>query len=47
MIARLPYAVFREAVLTHPIQVEGPIPLFSAAPLAHDVVDASSSQHFV
>ena len=36
----------RDAVLAHPTLVEGLIPLFSAAPSAHKVVDATSSQHF-
>jgi len=32
MKARLPYAVLRDAILTHPTLVEGLIPLFSSAP---------------
>jgi pyruvate/2-oxoglutarate dehydrogenase complex dihydrolipoamide dehydrogenase (E3) component len=46
MVAGLPYTAIRDAVLTHPTLVEGLVTLFSAAPSAHDVVDASSSQHF-
>jgi RNA polymerase sigma-70 factor (ECF subfamily) len=46
MIAGLPYSAFRRAVLTHPTLVEGLMPLFSAPPGGHDVIDASSSQHF-
>jgi pyruvate/2-oxoglutarate dehydrogenase complex dihydrolipoamide dehydrogenase (E3) component len=45
MIAGLPYTALRDAVLTHPTLVEGLIPLFSSVPSAHDVVDATSSQH--
>jgi pyruvate/2-oxoglutarate dehydrogenase complex dihydrolipoamide dehydrogenase (E3) component len=45
MVAGLPYTVLRDAVLAHPTLVEGLIPLFSAAPSAHEVVDATSSQH--
>jgi pyruvate/2-oxoglutarate dehydrogenase complex dihydrolipoamide dehydrogenase (E3) component len=51
MIAGLPYTALRDAVLTHPILVEGLIPLFSSVPSAHDVVGASStttaSEHLV
>jgi pyruvate/2-oxoglutarate dehydrogenase complex dihydrolipoamide dehydrogenase (E3) component len=46
MIAELPYTALRDAVLAHPTLVEGLIPLFSSVPSAHDVVDATSSQHF-
>jgi pyruvate/2-oxoglutarate dehydrogenase complex dihydrolipoamide dehydrogenase (E3) component len=35
MIAGLPYTALRDAVLTHPTLVEGLIPLFSSAALAH------------
>lgn len=38
MIAGLPYTAVRDAVLTHPTLVEGLIPLFSSAPLGHQVV---------
>jgi len=46
MVAGLPYTALRGAVLTHPTLVKGLIALFSAAPSADDVVDATSSQHF-
>jgi len=46
MVAGLPYTTLRDAVLAHPTLVEGLIPLFSAAPSAHDVGAAASSQHF-
>lgn len=46
MVAGLPYTAVRDAVLTHPTLVEGLIPLFSTAPSAHEVVDATSSPHF-
>jgi pyruvate/2-oxoglutarate dehydrogenase complex dihydrolipoamide dehydrogenase (E3) component len=42
MVAGLPYTAPRDAVLTHPTLAEGLIPLFSAAPPAHDVVNATS-----
>jgi pyruvate/2-oxoglutarate dehydrogenase complex dihydrolipoamide dehydrogenase (E3) component len=32
MLARLPYTVRRDPVLTHPTMLEGLIPLFSAVP---------------
>ena len=32
MIAGLPYAALRDAVLTHPTMLEGFIPLFSGVP---------------
>ena len=32
MLARLPYTVLRDPVLTHPTMLEGLIPLFSAVP---------------
>jgi pyruvate/2-oxoglutarate dehydrogenase complex dihydrolipoamide dehydrogenase (E3) component len=32
MIAGLPYAALRDAVLTHPTMLEGLIPLFSGVP---------------
>jgi hypothetical protein len=38
MIAGLPYTALRDAVLTHPMLVEGLIPLFSSAASAHNVV---------
>jgi pyruvate/2-oxoglutarate dehydrogenase complex dihydrolipoamide dehydrogenase (E3) component len=37
MIAGLPYTALRDAVLTHPTLVEGLIPLFSSAALAHPI----------
>jgi pyruvate/2-oxoglutarate dehydrogenase complex dihydrolipoamide dehydrogenase (E3) component len=43
MIGRMPYTALRDAVLTHPTLVEGLIPLFSSAPSAHDVVNATST----
>jgi pyruvate/2-oxoglutarate dehydrogenase complex dihydrolipoamide dehydrogenase (E3) component len=43
MVARQPYTVVRDAVLTHPTLVEGLIPLFSSVPSVHDVVDAAST----
>jgi pyruvate/2-oxoglutarate dehydrogenase complex dihydrolipoamide dehydrogenase (E3) component len=46
MVAGLPYTALRDAVLAHPTLAEGLIPLFSSAPLAHDVVAATSPQHF-
>jgi len=44
MIAGLPYTALRDAVLIHPTLVEGLIPLFSSAPLAHNVVEARRAQ---
>jgi pyruvate/2-oxoglutarate dehydrogenase complex dihydrolipoamide dehydrogenase (E3) component len=44
MIAGLPYTALRDAVLTHPTLVEGLIPLFSSAPSAYNVVEASGAQ---
>jgi pyruvate/2-oxoglutarate dehydrogenase complex dihydrolipoamide dehydrogenase (E3) component len=41
MIAGLPYTALRDAVLTHPTLVEGLIPLFSSAPSAHNVENAT------
>jgi pyruvate/2-oxoglutarate dehydrogenase complex dihydrolipoamide dehydrogenase (E3) component len=41
MIAGLPYTALRDAVLTHPTLAEGLIPLFSSAPSAHRVNDAT------
>jgi len=43
MIAGQPYTALRDAVLTHPTLVEGLIPLFSSAPSAHGVADATST----
>jgi hypothetical protein len=34
MLAGLPYAALRDAVLTHPTLVEGLIPLFASVPSA-------------
>ena len=39
MIAGLPNAALRDAVLTHPTLVECLIPLFSSAASAHNVVE--------
>lgn len=36
MIAGLPYAAVRDAVLTHPTLAEGLIPLFSSQPSEHN-----------
>jgi pyruvate/2-oxoglutarate dehydrogenase complex dihydrolipoamide dehydrogenase (E3) component len=44
MIAGLPYASLRDAVLTHPTLVEGLIPLFSSVASAHNVVEATLSR---
>jgi pyruvate/2-oxoglutarate dehydrogenase complex dihydrolipoamide dehydrogenase (E3) component len=41
MIAGLPYTALRDAVLTHPTLTEGLISLFSSAPSAHNVNDAT------
>jgi pyruvate/2-oxoglutarate dehydrogenase complex dihydrolipoamide dehydrogenase (E3) component len=43
VIGGLPYTALRDAVLAHPTLVEGLISLFSSAPSAHDVVDASTT----
>ncbi len=43
MNAGLPYTELRDAILTHPTLTEGLIPLFSAVPSVHDVVDGTSS----
>src|SRR6202165_2900460 len=44
MIAGLPYAALRDAVLTPPTLVEGLIPLFSSAASAHNVVETRRAQ---
>ena len=43
MIAGLPYAALRDAVLTHPTLVEGLIPLFSSEPSVHIAADATAT----
>lgn len=43
MIAGLPYAALRDAVLTHPTLVEGLIALFSSAPSVRNAADATAS----
>ncbi len=44
MIARLPYAALRDAVLTHPTLVEGLISLFSSVASAHNVVETRGTR---
>ena len=44
MIAGLPYAALRDAVLTHPTLVEGLIPLFSSVASAHNAADATRTK---
>ncbi len=43
MIAGLPYAALRDAVLAHPTLVEGLIPLFSSEPSVHIAADATAT----
>jgi len=43
MIAGLPYAALRDAVLTHPTLVEGLMPLFSSAASIHDAADETAT----
>jgi pyruvate/2-oxoglutarate dehydrogenase complex dihydrolipoamide dehydrogenase (E3) component len=43
MNAGPPYATLRDAILTYPNLVEGPIPMFSCGAVAHNIVDAVSS----
>jgi pyruvate/2-oxoglutarate dehydrogenase complex dihydrolipoamide dehydrogenase (E3) component len=44
MIAGLPYAALRDAVLTHPTLVEGFTALFSSPASAHNVVETRRAQ---
>src|SRR4030088_137852 len=44
MIAGLPYAALRDAILTHPTPAEGLIPLFSSAASTHNVVETRRAQ---
>jgi len=44
MIAGLPYAALRDAVLTHPTLAEGLISLFASAASAHKVAETRGPQ---